>query len=73
MKTTHDTCHMYAHDQITVCGSVQFSLIGKFATEYASGPNLFALADYAANIVGSGSYGMKSCRKAGFYGSSGLQ
>jgi hypothetical protein len=63
---------MYAHDRIEVFGTVNFSLIGKFATEYASGPNLFALADYARKITGPGSYGLKSCRKAGFYGSSGL-
>jgi hypothetical protein len=71
MRTQHDTCHMYAHDRIEVCGTSKFS-IGKFATEYASGPNLRELASFAAQIAGSGSYGLKSCRNAGFYGSSGL-
>jgi len=73
MKTKHDTSHMYAHDQIEICGDANFCLIGKFATEYASGPNLFEVADIAGELCGKGWYGLKSARKAGFYGSSGLQ
>lgn len=73
LATKHSTGRMYAHDRIEICGSTCFSLLGKFATEYASGPNLHEAAKHAAEIAGDGSYGVKSCRKAGFYGTSGLE
>lgn len=46
-------------------GKVMFSVLGNWFSEYASGPNLFHVAQVAGEIFGQGRYGLASCERVG--------
>jgi len=62
----------YAFDRVEVTGTttggepISMSILGVCYSEFASGPNLWVLANATAAQVGGGMYGLRSCRPLGY-------